>query len=553
MEPETRNLGNTGVDKGGPSFVPSGSDKYRDASQLIRFFVKTTRSYRIYAPKNPVLKKFVDQLFRTMGRYLKKHGSFRFDIEDFKFVVDGEVIYENENMTESLPFLMHRNGLRGLWFDAGLSYNELVDLLETFRSYEILKDSYEDLVTLLWDKEFSAIEFWATDDFLWAPVEIPQNMKEVVKKMEMPLGGQERVESETPLPRSLFKPGELDEVKETIPAQIEQVDYVNLLMILAEIVSNAGKDGRDPGPVFDFFKIVLDKLLLVQDFKNLIKILSFTKILIRDRRLDSHEEKFIERIRAYLGEPQSIERLIGSLARFENFDHEQLQKYLLQLSKNAIAPLCSAWLKMESAEGRMAISSALIELGKEDIPTLGGFLKHNEWPLVFNVVNILGKIGKDECVPYLAQVREHESAKVRNESLYGLSLCKSQKVKALLPTFLDDREMRIRITASRILAEKLDREALPCFGAIIRSRDFNKRDIKERKAFLENLGRIREPDSALMLREVLYRRVFRRRQQWKEIKVCVESVLASMDLQEADALLVGWKKDQEKWFFRLLY
>jgi HEAT repeat protein len=185
--------------------------------------------------------------------------------------------------------------------------------------------------------------------------------------------------------------------------------------------------------------------------------------------------------------------------------------------------------------------------------TLGGFLKHNEWPLVFNVINILGKIGKNECVPYLAHVREHGSAKVRNESLYGLSLCNSQKAKALLPTFLDDREMRIRINASRILAEKLNGEALPYLGAIIRSRDFNKRDLKERKAFLENLGRIREPDSAEILREVLYRRVFLRRRQWREIKVCVESVLASTDLEEADAVLAGWKKDQVKWFFRLLY
>jgi hypothetical protein len=44
-------------------------------------------------------------------------------------------------MEESLAFLMHRNGLRELWFDNGLSYKELTVFLKAFRSYEILKGS----------------------------------------------------------------------------------------------------------------------------------------------------------------------------------------------------------------------------------------------------------------------------------------------------------------------------------------------------------------------------------------------------------------------------
>lgn len=515
--------------------------------------VKTIKSYRIYAPRNPILKRFVDQLYQSLGRYVNRHGSFRFDVEEFKFMVDGRVIYENENVTESLPFLMHRNGLRGLWFDEGINYGELVDFLETFRSYEILKDSYEDLVTLLWDKDFSAIQFWATDDFLWAPVEIPQNMKDLAGKMEMPMAEQETMEMETPLPRWFFKPGEMEEAKEKVPQEIEQVDYINLLMILAEMVSNSGKDGRDPSPLVDFFKIVLDKLLLRQDFKNLIKILSFASILIRDRRLDSHEEAFVESIKFYLGEPQSIERLMGSLARFEHFDHEQLQKYLLQLSKNAIAPLCSAWLQMQSAAGRTAISNALVELGKQDIPTLGSFLKHHHWQLVFNVTSILGKIGEDKCIPYLAQARGHENAKVRNEALHALSRFNNEKAKALLPEFLKDPEMRVRIHASRILVERLGAEALPLLGPLVGSQEFHKRDPREKKAFLEGIGKIQESDAVRILEGLLYMRAFFRRGEWREIKSCIESVLASLELDDAKVALAHWKKKREKWFFRLLF
>jgi hypothetical protein len=235
---------------------------------------------------------------------------------------DGEVIYEDDILTESLPFLMHRNGLRELWFDDKLTYGELTDFFDTFRSYEILKDSYDDLVTLLWDKGFSSIHFWATDDFLWAAVDIPDSMKGILEKTDIIVGEQKNPELDTTPPDDLFNFGELSEVKDALPSQMGDVDHANLLMILVEVVSHSGKDPNKFESYVGFFKTVLDKLLVSQDFTNLFQILSFTKILMRDRRLDSREMKFIQEIIGYLNEPQTIDRLMTSLARFKNFDHE---------------------------------------------------------------------------------------------------------------------------------------------------------------------------------------------------------------------------------------
>ena len=552
MQGENPNPNQTPSDNQNRIITSQLSEKFREARELILWLVKTIKSYRIYALNNPILTRFVDQLNQKLRFYLKKHGSFRFSIDEFRFIFDGEVIYENEDMTESLPFLMHRNGLRELWFDDGLKYKELEDFLKTFRSYEILKDSQEDLVTMLWDKEFSSIHFWATDDFLWAPIEIPEKMKNIIEKMEMPMGEQENIELNT-LPRWFFKSGEFDEVKEAIPREIEQVDYTNLLMTLVEVISHSGKDCKTFELVFDFLEKVLDRLLHLQDFKNLIKILSFTKILISDRRLDSNEMEFIQKITNYLGEPGSIERLIASLARFKNFNHEQFQKYLCLLSKNAIVPLCEAWLKMESVEGKMAISNALVELGKEDIPALASFLEDERPLLVLNVINILGKIGKDECIPHIARVKGHGDSNVRNEGLHVLSMFNHQEAKALLPSYLDDSQMQIRINASKILAKKLGTDALYYLGPLILSKEFDNRELKERKAYLESLGKVQVADSVRILEEILYRKIFSKRAQWKKLKSCIEAVLVFMDLDEAKAALAKWKKKRKKWFFRLLY
>lgn len=523
---------------------PEASEKYREALGLIQGLVKTIKSYRIYALNNPILTKFINEIHRRLTSYLEKHGSFRLSIDEFAFIVDEEVIYENKNMAESLPFLMHRNGLRELWFDDGLSHPELLDFLKTFRSYEILKEGHEDLFTLLWDREFSHIHFWATDDFLWAPIDIAQDMKDVVEKMEMDTAEQKKVESGPTTPFWLFENGDLDEISDKVPREIQQVDYINLLMILLEFARRPGADPKMFELAVTFFSRVLDGLLYAQELKRLIKILSVTKILLRDLRLDPKEVEFIRRITDHLGEPQSTERLMASLARFKDLDQEQLQQYLVLLSKNAVAPLCNAWLRMESPGARMAISNALVELGKQAIPTLGSFLARPQSGLVRTLVNVLGKIGKDECIPYIARVKGHRDPRVRNEVLHALSLFNHQDTKAPLVTFLGDPDMQIRMNASKVLAKRLGAEALPYLGPLILSKEFEKRELEEKKAFVEALGKIGAPDSVRILEEILDRRT------WKRMKSHVEAVLASMDLNEANVALAKWKKARSRWPFR---
>jgi HEAT repeat protein len=208
---------------------------------------------------------------------------------------------------------------------------------------------------------------------------------------------------------------------------------------------------------------------------------------------------------------------------------------------------------MESAEGRIAISNALVELGKEDIPALGRFLNATEWVMVFNVIDILSKIAEDQCIGYIARVRKHKNARVRNQALHALSTFNHQSAKALLPAFLDDPEMQIRINALRLLGKKLGPEALPFLAPRILAKRFHKGALKERKAMIEGLGRIEIPDSVGILEQLLYRRVYSQRSKWRKTKSCVESVLGSMDLDEAGLALAKWQGKRKSWFFRLIF
>ena len=71
-------------------------------------------------------------------------------------------------MKESLAFLFYRDGIREIRFHKGLEAREVYDFLSIVRKSDLVNRMEDDLVTLLWEKDFSHISFTSLDDFLEA-------------------------------------------------------------------------------------------------------------------------------------------------------------------------------------------------------------------------------------------------------------------------------------------------------------------------------------------------------------------------------------------------
>jgi hypothetical protein len=108
-----------------------------------------------------------------------------------------------------------------------------------------------------------------------------------------------------------------------------------------------------------------------------------------------------------------------------------------------------------SLSGRRRISSLLVRLGKDAVPSLVSALQDQRWYVVRNVVMILGKIGDPSCTDGLAPVLGHGHVQVKREVLNSLSVLGGDSCVVAIRLVLLNRtgqaERELQLAAARAL------------------------------------------------------------------------------------------------------
>ena len=133
---------------------------------LIQTFLQTLKAFRIYEANHPILLKFMERLKKDFDNYFEEFDSFPLLVGEHRLFYRGKVVYESQDVKESLAFFFFKDGIREIKFLKGLEFKEVVDFLHVVRRSESVSRMEDDLVTLLWEKDFSHITFGTVDEFL---------------------------------------------------------------------------------------------------------------------------------------------------------------------------------------------------------------------------------------------------------------------------------------------------------------------------------------------------------------------------------------------------
>ncbi len=154
------------------------NDEILLAKELTSFFIKAIKAFRFYPPDNPTLKGLRDQLPKKFQFFLDKYHSFVLQIRERALSFKGKILYEDSNAKNSLVFLLYKDGLRELRFMKGLGEWEILGLIDIIIiRNDSINQLEDDLVTLMWEKDFIHIGYLATDEFLEeSPILIPEGV-----------------------------------------------------------------------------------------------------------------------------------------------------------------------------------------------------------------------------------------------------------------------------------------------------------------------------------------------------------------------------------------
>lgn len=137
------------------------------ANGVILALSRAARSFLLYDPSNEAIRHFLGALRETVEGYLAAWGELAIVVRPFELVVHGEVVYLDRDRERSLAFRLYRDGVRRLTLQPGLSWHELLKLLEVVSiRYTGVRQAEDDMVVLLWKAGFTRIQVEAVEGFV---------------------------------------------------------------------------------------------------------------------------------------------------------------------------------------------------------------------------------------------------------------------------------------------------------------------------------------------------------------------------------------------------
>ena len=541
------------------------------ARDLTSAFIKAIKAFRFYPPDNPTLKGFLDQVLNKFKFFLNKYQSFVMKVGEYNLSFKGKVLYENRDVKTSIAFLVYKDGLREIRFMKGLEEWEVQGIIDIFKQSEHINQLEDDIVTLLWERDFVHISFVATDEFLEeTPVIVPDNIDQFRKNLVFkPLAHQVEVELaeegseegvdlddllskviEEPLPlvsdRGVYflTPDEVEGLRKDVEAEADPIFVFNIMDILFEILALE----KEPEPYQDAVNTlikVLDALLTLGDFTKAADLLKRVYIILKTYDLKDWQIEGIQKIIMEAGEEVRIDR-IGRVLEREEGRLEDVNAYLSLLQKNSIKPLVKLLGELKNSKTRRVFCDALPEIGKNAIEVFTPFIDDRRWYLVRNIIYILGRIGKEQSLPYVQKALNHEDLRVKREAIQALGLIGGQKAIGLLVRALTDNDVRIRCLAAINLGKGGKKAGLIPLLEVVQSKEFYKREPAEINAFFSAIGMIGSHEVIPVLQQLLERKSWFGRGKTDEIRMGAANAMAMIGTPEAKAILEAGKNSKDE-------
>ena len=541
----------------------------KSTKALIQTFLQTMKAYRLYEANHPMLSKYLDRLQKDFEHYFNEFDSFILQVGEHKLFYRKKLVYESQDVKESLAFLFFKDGIREIQFFKGLEFREVVDFLNVVRKADSINRMEDDLVTLIWEKDFSQIAITTVDEFLEEGISfVPATIEDLDKGLEYKKlegeGFEEKAKEEEAeedqglaaegLKKALnlspdqslvqacqLTPDEMVEIKRKVQREQDSEYIYVLIENLIEILLHLGEDMDAYENMISYFERAIESFLEQKRVGRTVAILKTFNDAMESIALKDIQIFAIRRIIESFSGSRPIE-LLGKVMKDNGKEESELIfQYFQLLTKQAVEPLCHLLGGLDSGKWRKVICDRLAELCQKDIQPLIKFLSDHNSLLICHILYTLGKIGHPSTVKYLKNLVVHEDPKVREETLQILSKL-GEKGKDLMLKFLGDSLAGIRGKASLSLARIAKNEAVKPLLDIILSEDFYKRDFNEKASFFRALAETGSKEAIPILEKIAKKRRWFQKAKWDEMRLCASNTLKIMVAHEEAALPNGEDK-----------
>jgi HEAT repeat protein len=527
-----------------------------EATDLVSRFLKALKGYRLYLPNNQILKGFVDNFCEGLDSFLKAHGDLALHVSQFSITFEGETVYENEQKEESLAFRFFIHGVREINFHPGVPDEEVTDFLQIIHRAFDAKTTVDDLLTLLWEREFQYITFIILDDFFEEGdhADFEEFLGEggrvdhttsaahfasgpALDRM-MGHGESEEEDGSDDLPSVELTADERERLAAWIEVEKERELADSLCAVVLEILSGI-PDPTDSVEILGVLNRLLDMLLDEGRIREAVNV--YAELTSIGRQGGSALETMVNDALTRIDGTRLVRAVTPYLARCPVEERDALVEVLASQGQEAISAILDL---LEDPDLRESALSVLTHMADDHMSVILTGLKDSRPPVVAALARLLGEIGDIRALTPLRVPLQHSDMSVRRETIRAVEKIGTPASVAILSEVLSDSAPEIRVAAVRALAALPSERTREPLVALSRHKEFSKRTYLEKKEVFLALGRLRDPEIENWLIGVLKKRSWFAREEQDELRACAVSALAILGSDRAWKEIRAREKDK---------
>ncbi len=545
--------------------MPTGSDLALPVTQveeLVRTMSKGLRAFQMYLPNNPVYQRAEQAIQHAFLPIWSSTRQIGLSVVETDLVWEEQVVYHQPNKSESLAWMLYKDGMRFLTLRPGVEDGEMVQFLQLVTRARLLpSDAADDLLTLLWEQDFQTIDYQFAEIINDSLTVLDPQATEMAMRQDPAAQAVVREEIKTDAAEKLSAGLDLDDFDSTLYF----LDERETAELKREVDSEYTRDERRAGldALLDIFElqpatVVREEILAIFEalFPNLLNRGEFRTVaaLLREfrtvaQRVTVLEPQLRERLlsfQARLSEPEILSQLLQSLEEAEAMPtDEDVGEVLGELHAEGLETMLTFLPSLTRPAIRGILESSVDRLAAAHTDVVLSILGRSESPALPGAAGLCGRLGLQIAVPLLDRLVAHRDAAVRLATVEALSQIGSAGALAALERALDDSDRTIRLAAVTTVAAKGYRAALRRLEAAVLGKGPRELERAEKRQFFEAYAVVAGAAALPVLSNILEPRGFLRRKESSETRTCAAYAIGRLQSDAARVVLERMQQDKD--------
>jgi HEAT repeat protein len=529
------------------------TEDIKEVREIFQTLIKAKKTIRMYPQSNPVYQNILEDVHQKFNNFFNYKDELSLKINQLSIFYEAEEVYQNPEKEDNFALFFFKDGLRALTFKKGLDQTELEEFLRIIALDFEREAVDDDVVTLLWEKDFQNIQYVVDEAFL---VDSDDEQYEV--HVEEKAKGQ--VTDVNDLMKAYADGFIREDVKELTVVPLTDKDLQllvqelerdsgdktdKLIIILFELISYT-ESKSELEDAFSFLKDTIKFSMEHGEIAVVLSALNKAKEIIDSPLMSESKKRYMVMLSSYLGTEEIIAPLAEILDSGIEIDPLVFEAFLKFLDKNAIEPMIKYLGELKTVRARKSVIDALIILGKRDIQVVSRGLDDERWYVVRNIIYILRKIGDKRAVEYLLKFVRHGDIRVRKEVIKALGELGSREVVQTLRECLDDADPEVRIASAKAFSTIGTEVAKKILLDKIADKMFKEKEFDEKKDFFELLSKWKDADVFDFLITTLKKKTFFGKGKNDENRACAALALGLLGNKDALPVLHKIKDSSNK-------